>query len=117
MVMLSTMLTACEKGARLIIENQTPTDVTIVHEGTFKGRRVGGAILGTVPAGQTVQLRKILVLREGIIGEVVLLKAIDPSGNIVWRKTWFIRDFAKLEEVGWKITISPENSELDSQSP
>lgn len=106
------LLTACERGAHLTVENRMPVDVTIIHDGINQsGAYLGGFPLGTVPAGQTVTLRKrTLGLRQDLIGWTVILKAEDPSGKIVWQKSWSFHEFLQLEKVGWRITVSPETS-------
>jgi len=44
------------------------------------------------------------------IGSTVVLKAEDPSGNIVRQRSWPFEEFWNLKDVGWKIVISPETS-------
>ncbi len=105
------MLTGCEPATQLTVENRMATDVTIVIQRFDKGGAPSDSeTLGTVPAGQTVELPALLTLSPDIIGWTVLLKAEDPSGNIVWQKKWPFEEFLKLEDVGWKIVVSPETS-------
>ena len=103
------MFTGCEPATRLTVENRMVTDVTVVIQRFDKGGAPSDSeTLGTVLAGQTVKLPPLLTLSPDIIGWTVLLKAEDPTGNIIWQKIWPFEEFVKLEEVGWKIVVSPE---------
>ena len=108
------VLTACiiEPSARVNVDNQMAIPVTIVHEGISEhGAHYSPVTLGTVPVGQTVTLPVVLILRRDIIGRTIVLRAQDSSGNVVWKKAWPFEEFVKLEQVGWKILVSPETSE------
>ncbi len=103
------MFTACEEVAKLIVSNKMPTDVVIIHESIdTEGKVFLEEEIGMAPAKQTKEMTYALVLRRGIIGDTVLLKAKDPAGNIVWQKSWSFNEFYKLKEVSWKIVVSPE---------
>jgi hypothetical protein len=106
------VLTACEPTAQLTVESKMPTNIVIVHEAiNYKGVVFFRQELGTVPAGQTVKLQRYLLLNRDLVGWVVKLSAEDPSGKVVWQKTWDFEDFFKLEDVGWKIVVSPETNQ------
>jgi len=105
------MLTGCEPATQLTVENRMATQVTIIEEGiNDEGIHFSPVTLGTVPSGQEVELPTIIPLRRGIIGWTMLIKAEDPSGNVVWHKSWSFDEFLKLKDVGWKIVVSPETS-------
>ena len=105
------LFTSCfciaEPGARLNIENQFDFDVTIVQEAIHSNGEHYAESVGIAPAGQTVETR-VFMVRPGIIGETVIIKAEDPSGNVVWQKSWPYDEFIKLEDVDWKIVVGPE---------
>ena len=92
--------TSCEPGANLTLENQMSTEIIIVHEGLNKeGVPFNHSILTTVPAGQTIKT-KLITLRRDSIGWTVFLKAENPSGKVVWQKSWPFEEFVKpLNEV------------------
>ena len=105
-------MVACEPGTSLVIENQTPDQVTIFHEGIYdSGRFIGFANLGTVPAHQTVDLVRQVVLSPDIAGDIVALEARDASGAVVWGKEWTFDEFLDLEETDWKICVCPETGQ------
>ncbi|MCP3685050.1 MAG: hypothetical protein GY861_20505 [bacterium] len=104
------LLAGCEDIARITVDNQLSTNVTIVHEGIMKdGTYSDPNILGTVSAGQTVELKKSLHVRRDIIGYTVILKAEDPSGKTVWQTSWPYEEFKKFDNDGCKITIKPNS--------
>lgn len=104
-------LTGCEPATRLTVENQMQTELKIIHQAIYQnGSRSVESVVGTVPQGQTVQLPGLFTLSQDIIGDIVLIKAEDPTGVVVWQKSWSFDDFLKLKDVGWKIVISPETS-------
>jgi len=99
-----------EPGAQLTIENRFDFDVTILHEGIYPdGRHTGLGTMCVAPAGQAIETRGF-ILGSGMIGETVIIKAEDPSGNVVWQKSWPYDEFIKLKDVDWKIVVSPETS-------
>jgi hypothetical protein len=99
-----------EPGASLTVENRFDFDVTIIHEGIYhEGEHSEPWIMGVAPAGQTVETHGF-TLRPGIIGETVIIKAEDSSGNVVWEKSWPYDEFVKLKDVDWKIVVGPEAS-------
>jgi hypothetical protein len=105
------VLTACDASTKLVVENRMPFDITIIHIAIDKqGEQSSRGELGTVPAGQTAKLQYAIFLRQDVAGWTILLKAQDPSGNIVWEKSWPFDEFLKLKDVGWKIVISPETN-------
>jgi len=116
-VLIATMplLVACEPGTHIIAENRMATEITVLHEAiNSKGKVFYSTTWGKVPAGQTAELKLIMLSRDQI-GSTVVLKAEDPSGNIVWQRSWPFEEFWKLKDVGWKIVISPEtNSQVPS---
>ncbi len=108
-VILSSVLICCEETAHLVVENQTSIDVTIVHEGIKKdGTQINPKVLDTVQAGQTVKLGRSLHLRRNVIGDIVILRAENPSGDTVWSKEWTYDEFKELESTKWKITIKSQ---------
>lgn len=108
-ISLSLLLAGCEQGFHLVVENQLSSDVTIIHEGIKKdGTYAEPQVLMTVPFGKTVKMDKSLLLRPASIGYTVILKAEDPSGKVVWEKSWPYEEFKKLEDVDWKIIIEPQ---------
>lgn len=111
LILTGSVITACEPATKLTVDNRMATQLTIIQEGIGEeGTRFDPVTLGIVPAGQTVELPTLIPLRRGFIGWTVLLKAEDPSGNIVWQKKWTFDEFLRLEEVGWKIVVSPETN-------
>ncbi len=105
------MLTGCEPGAQLTVENQMTTEITVMSVRINEsGTATDTATLGTVPPEQTLKLPAIFPLRPDIIGRTILIKTLDPSGNIVWQKSWTFEEFKKLKDVGWKIVVSPETN-------
>ena len=104
------LLSACEPGAKLIVENRFSTEVTIMYEGTFKTRPPERANWGIVPAGEVRPLAKGFWLNPHAVGYTIWLQALDQSGNVLWQKTWTFEEFVKLEDVGWKIVVGPETS-------
>jgi hypothetical protein len=100
-------LAACEPGARLIIENQLDIDVTIVHEAIFNNGSYDRRVIAVVPAGEMEETLGFM-LSWDIIGNTILLEARDEADNIVWQKSWSFKKFLELEEVDWKIVVSPE---------
>ena len=98
------MLTACEEDAKLTVENQMSVDIMIIHVAINKqGEQSLREVLGTVPAGQTIKLQYAIFLRRSVAGWTVLLKAEDPSGDIVWEESWPFDEFLKLKDVGRKM--------------
>ncbi|MFC2018021.1 hypothetical protein ACFLTQ_01800 [Chloroflexota bacterium] len=107
-VFLAGVAVACIGSARITVENQTSVDLTIIHEAYEKdGKTFDSYSLGMVPAGQTVKLDKAIVLSKDSAGWTVVLKAEDTSGKVIWQGVWFYEEFLDLEDVDWKITISP----------
>ncbi|MBM4462211.1 MAG: hypothetical protein FJ012_02595 [Chloroflexi bacterium] len=101
---------ACQESVRLTVENQTSIDLTIMHEAYEKdGKTFDRVSLGMVPAGQTVKLHQWITLTRSTLGWTVVLKAEDPSGQVIWQRSWSFKEFLELKKVGWKITISPES--------
>jgi hypothetical protein len=99
-----------EPGAWLTVENRFDFDVTIIREGIFSdGKHLEPRIMGVAPAEQTIETQGFF-LRSGMIGETVIIKAENPSGNVVWQKSWLYDEFIKLEDVDWKIVVGPETS-------
>jgi hypothetical protein len=97
-----------EPGAYLTVENRFDFDITIVHEGIYsEGQHSEPWIMGVVPAGETVKTHGFMI-SSGSLGETVIIKAEDPSGNVVWEKSWPYDEFVKLKDVDWKIVIGPE---------
>ncbi|MBM4462210.1 MAG: hypothetical protein FJ012_02590 [Chloroflexi bacterium] len=108
-VVLAVVAVACLGSARLTVENQMPVDLTIIHEPYGRDGKLSdvAVVLGMVPAGQTVKLDEPIVLSEGTAGWTVVLKAEDPSGQVIWQRSWSFKEFRELKKVGWKITIPP----------
>ncbi|MFC2018019.1 hypothetical protein ACFLTQ_01790 [Chloroflexota bacterium] len=107
-VILAAAAGACEDSADLIIDNRTSVDLTIIHEALDKdGKLLHRVALGTVSAEQTAKMDQTITLRRDHIGWTVVLKAEDTSEQVVWQRTWSYEEFLDLEDVDWKITISP----------
>jgi hypothetical protein len=110
---LSFANTACEPAVRLTVNNQMNTDLMIITEALDqKGLNMRIRVLGNAPADQDTFLPQSLALMQVVIGWTVILKGEDTSGVILWQKSWLFEDFIELEDVGWKITISPETNQL-----
>ena len=98
---------ACDPSTTLIIENKMPTDIVIFHEDiNSEGKSLGQGELGKIPANQTAETHYAIFL--GTLGETVIIRAEDSSGNIVWQKNWTADEFLELVDEGWKIVVSPE---------
>ena len=108
------LTSACDYSVELNITNQLSIDVKMVYSQYYKSfdspTPYGSYVISDIiPAGQTGKLRTGII--NGISGAPkVVLKAEDPSGNVVWQKTWTGKEFGKLEDVGWKVEVSPETS-------
>lgn len=100
-------LTACEPGAQLIIENRLDIDVTIVHVAIYDSGSYDRRVIAVVPAGETEKTLGF-TLSWDIIGNTISLEAWDGADNNVWQKSWSFEEFLELEEVDWKVVISPE---------
>jgi hypothetical protein len=104
------LLPSCivEQSAYLTVDNRMPVDVTLTFYAIFQnGDHSAPEDLGTIPAGQTLRSRSIILGGIGAVPKVIL-KAEDPSGNVVWQKTWTGEEFVKLKDVEWKVVVSPE---------
>jgi hypothetical protein len=89
------LLPACDYVAILNIENRMSTDVTILYYELWSDDTYPEPIeSGTVPAGQTVSLPGPIINGIGGVSKFIL-EAKDPSGNIVWQKTWSGEEIAK----------------------
>lgn len=96
-------------AVHLTVENQMSTQVKLIFSETLEnGAKPAPYSLGTVPAGETAQTSGGIIL--GGIGsdKEVLIEAADPSGRVVWQKSWTGKEFVKLKDAGWKVVISPE---------
>lgn len=103
------MLTACDPIAILTVENKMPTDIVVIHEDINReGESLLREEIGKVSANQTAKMSYAIFL--GNIGETVIIEAEGSLGNIVWQKSWSADEFLKLNDVGWKIVVSPETS-------
>ena len=100
-------LAACEPCAELTIENRLDIDVTIVYGSIYSHGAYKESTVAVVPAGQTAETLCI-TLSPDISGVTIILKAVDEDGNIVWEKSWSFEEFRELEEVDWKVVVSPE---------
>ncbi|MGD9394233.1 MAG: hypothetical protein PVJ81_04715 [Dehalococcoidia bacterium] len=100
---------ACEPGAQLIIENRLDIDVTIVHEAIYSNGSHDRRIIAVVPAGETEETLGFM-LSWDIIGNTILLEAVDEADNIAWQRSWSFEEFLKLRDVEWNIVVSPETS-------
>ncbi len=106
---------------RLVFENQMSTDVTIMNQDlNDRDEQFYEETLGTVPAGQTQELTLVIPNPKGrtvdsfkrSVVATIQLDAKDPTGNVVWQKSWSMDDFWDLKKEGWRIVISLET---DSQ--
>ena len=108
MAILGVFIASCEPGAEFTFENQTGVDVTVFHLGKYLPIGDNGyAEIGQVPAGETVKPVVGLILRRDIAGDIVVLEARDSSGNVIWQRSWPIKEFLKLKESNWYICICP----------
>ncbi len=101
------LFASCDPVANVIVENRMPTDIVIIHESIDQQDKIVlHEELGRVSAQQTEQLRYAIWPTNN----TVLLKAEDPSGKVIWQKSWPGYEFFDLEDVGWKrkIVVSPE---------
>lgn len=118
LVLLFAMLvtnTGCELVANLIINNQTNMPLTISDDALDKNWiLMHSYVLGTALPGEETTMSG-LTIRRDIAGWTVRLKATDSNGEVVWQRDLSFEDFYKLEDVGWKITISPETNQLSSE--
>ncbi|MFC1925941.1 hypothetical protein ACFLW2_04510 [Chloroflexota bacterium] len=90
----------------LTVENQTDYDVKMVAELIDDhGEHTDPWTWGTVPAGQTVELLYGIDWSSDLL---LLLKAEDPSGTVIWQHIWTTKELLELEKVGWEIVISPQ---------
>jgi hypothetical protein len=108
MAILGVFIASCKPGAEFTFENQTGVDVTVFHLGKYLPIGDNGyAEIGQVPAGETVKPVVGLILRRDIAGDIVVLEARDSSGNVIWQRSWPIKEFLKLKESNWYICICP----------
>lgn len=94
---------ACEPGGEPIIENQHNQEVTIYVVSVYEGGYPSGQVrnYGVVPAQTTKKLASITFVRRNWVYRI---KAVDPSGNVVFSHDYNMDD---LEKIKWRITIPP----------
>lgn len=108
-----------EPESWLVIENQMPTDVTIVNQDLNEnGDQFYEETLGSVSAGQTENMTMVVPIPKSrlytydkrTLINTFQLKAEDSAGSVVWQKSWPWREFLTLNRAeGFiRIVISPE---------
>ena len=76
-----------------------------------KGALLHSYALGKVSPGEETAMGG-LTIRRDIAGWTIRLKATSSTGEIVWQKDISYEDFYKLQDVGWKITISTQMNQV-----
>lgn len=110
-IAISAVTSGCwgDYDVHLTVENQMATQVKLTFSETLgNGVKPAPYSLGTVAAGETAQTSGGIMLGGISSDKEVLIQAADPSGQIVWQKSWNGKEFVKLKDVGWKVVISPE---------
>jgi hypothetical protein len=94
----------------ITVENHTATQVTILYnEDQIEGNGYKYSDflnLGTIPAGQTAELRGPILGGIGAVPKVYLI-AEDSFGKIIWEDTWSGEEFYDLNTQGLRVILNP----------
>ncbi len=110
-------LAACvDYSVDLHIKNQTSTGVFVTYTEYSKNGSVAFVKTSNlIPAGQNG------TVRTGIINGIaalpkISLQAKDAAGRVIWEQSWTGSEFAKLQDVGWKVSIGNASTKLLSDT-
>jgi len=102
---------SCDFVVNLNIENHMPFDIQVIYSEHYSnGRVIYRHASDIIPVGKTGTIGSGIINGISAVAQIVL-QAEDPSGKVVWQKTWSGQEFGKLATSGpFNIIVSPETN-------